>query len=194
MSQEIPSDSSLWLEAVAGTEASFGVLYDRYKHVIYRAALARLASAGDAEDVVAIVFLEAWRKREDVRFVDGSLRPWLLAVVVNVTLSQQRSARRYRRLLAKVSPVDAVPDPTRRLIDRLHAQSATPALLASVGKLNSRDRQVFELCLVENLSMAAAASALNLPVGTVKSRLSRIRQRLQADLREYAPSLDGVSS
>ena len=192
MSQEIPSDSSLWLEAVAGTEASFGVLYDRYKHVIYRAAIARVANADDAADVVAIVFLEAWRKQADVRFVDGSLRPWLLAVMVNVTLSHQRSTRRYRRLLAKIPPADAVPDPSRRLLDRMHAQSAAPAIRASIGRLNGRDRQISELCLVEGLSMAATASALNVPVGTVKSRLSRIRQRLQVDLREYAPSWDGA--
>lgn len=194
MIPEIPSDSSLWLEAVAGTESSFGMVYDRYKHVIYRAALARVANMNDAEDVVAIVFLEAWRKRAEVRFVDGSLRPWLLVVMVNVTLSHQRSTRRYRRLLAKLPPADATPDPTHRLLDRMHAQNAASAIRTAIGKLNGRDRQIVELCLVEELSMAAAATALNVPVGTVKSRLSRIRRRLQADLGDYAPSLGGATS
>lgn len=194
MTSEMPSDSALWLEAVAGTESSFGVVYDRYRHVIYRAALGRVGNTNDAEDIVAIVFLEAWRKRADVRFVDGSLRPWLLVVMVNVTLSQQRSTRRYRRLIAKLPPADAAPDPSHGLLDRMHAQSAAGAIGTAVGKLNGRDRQIVELCLVEELSMAAAATALDIPVGTVKSRLSRIRQRLQADLGDYAPSLDGAAS
>lgn len=194
MTSEILSDSALWLEAVAGTESSFGVLYDRYKHVIYRAALARVRNTNDAEDVVAIVFLEAWRKRADVRLVDGSLRPWLLVVMVNVTLSHQRSTRRYRRLLAKVPPAETAPDPSHRLFDQIHAQNAARAIGTAVGRLNGRDRQIVELCLVEELSMAAAAAALNVPVGTVKSRLSRIRQRLKADLADYAPSLDGAAT
>lgn len=194
MTSQIPSDSSLWLEAIAGTESSFGVIYDRYKHVIYRAALTRVANPNDAEDVVAMVFLQAWRKRADVRFVDGSLRPWLLVVLVNITLSHQRSARRYRRLLAKIPAADPAPDPSHRLVDRIHAQNAAPAIRAALGRLNERDRQIVELCLVEELSMAEAAAALDIPEGTVKSRLSRVRQRLQADLGDYAPSLDGAAS
>jgi RNA polymerase sigma factor (sigma-70 family) len=188
-----PTDSSLWLEAIAGTEASFGVIYDRYKQVIYRAALARVANTSDAEDVVAIVFLEAWRKRAEVRFVDGSLRPWLLVVMVNVTMNRQRSTRRYRRLLAKVAPADPTPDPSQRILERMHAENVANVIRTAVGKLNERERQIVELCLVEEMPMAAAAAALDLPVGTVKSRLSRIRQRLQADLGDYAPSLEGAS-
>lgn len=194
MTAAIPSDSSLWLEAAAGTESAFGLIYDRYKDTIYRAALARVANTNDAEDVVAIVFLEAWRKRADVRFVDGSLRPWLLVVMVNVTRNQQRSTRRYRRLLAKAPPADATPDHSNAFLDRMHAQDAAGAIGAAVGRLNGRDRQIVELCLVEELSMAAAATALDIPVGTVKSRLSRIRRRLQADLGDFAPNLDGAAS
>ncbi|WP_127794722.1 RNA polymerase sigma factor [Agromyces sp. LHK192] len=188
------SDSSLWLEAIGGTESSFGVIYDRYKHIIYRAALARVANTSDAEDVVAIVFLEAWRKRADVRFVDGSLRPWLLVVMVNVTLSRRRSTRRHRRVLAKIPAADPAPDHSHRLVDRMHAQSAAGAIRTAIGNLNGRDRQIVELCLVEELSMAEAATALNVPVGTVKSRLSRIRRRLQVDLGAYAPGLEGATS
>jgi RNA polymerase sigma factor (sigma-70 family) len=188
------SDSSLWLEAVAGTESSFVAIYDRYKQIVYRAALTRVANTHDAEDVVAMVFLTAWRKRADVRFVDGSLRPWILAVMVNITLNQQRSTRRNRLLLAKCQPTDATPDPSHELLNRMHAQTAVTAIRAAVGNLNGRDRQIFELCLVEELPMTTVAAALNIPVGTVKSRLSRVRRRLQADFGDYAPSLGGVAS
>ncbi len=68
-------DASLWLAATTGTAEAFAVLFDRYRPAVYGKALARTGNPADAEDIVATVFLEAWRRRASVRIVDGSLRP-----------------------------------------------------------------------------------------------------------------------
>ncbi len=188
------SDASLWLETLSGSHSSFGAIYDRYRNVVYRTALARARNVTDAEDVVAMVFLEAWRKRDSVRFVEGSLQPWLLVVTVNVSLNRERSARRYRRLLAKIPAPAPEPDLSDRSLERIHAVDAGEAIRSALGRLTDLDKQLIELCLVENVPMADVAAALAIPVGTVKSRLFRLRQRLKSELKEFAPLSEGTVS
>jgi len=177
------SDAALWLEAVTGTESAFAVLFDRHRARIFRKAYSRVRNVHDAEDVVAMVFLEAWRSREKVRIVEGTLLPWLLSVTTYITLNSDRAARRYRRLLSKLpvsAPVDPVPDIDNRLDQRERADLLTKAL----RRLSSAERTVVDLCLVEELSMAAVAGVLDIPVGTVKSRLNSARRKLRTYLSE----------
>jgi len=183
MVEQARPDATLWLEATSGTEASFGVVYDRYRARIFRKAYARVQNVADAEDIVALVFLEAWRRRADVRLVDGSLLPWLLVVTGNVTSNRERSLRRYRRLLAKVPPASHVPDPSVEIAERIDGERMSHALRAAIARLSATDQRLVDLCLVEQLPMATVASVLDLPIGTVKSRLSRARTRLQGYLR-----------
>ncbi|TFD44739.1 RNA polymerase sigma factor [Cryobacterium frigoriphilum] len=177
------SDAALWLEAVTGTERAFAVLFDRHRARIFRKAYSRVRNVYDAEDVVAMVFMEAWRSREKVRIVDESLLPWLLSVTTYVTLNSDRAARRYRRLLSKLPvsrPVDPVPDIDDRLDQRERANQLTRAL----RRLGSAERTVVDLCLVEELSMSAVAGVLDIPIGTVKSRLNSARRKLRTYLGE----------
>jgi RNA polymerase sigma factor (sigma-70 family) len=186
------SDSALWLEAVAGTQSSFGVIFDRYRRLVFRRAYARVLNVADAEDIVAVVFLEAWRKRDSVRFVDGSLRAWLLVVTVNVTMNRERTNRRYRRLLAKLPPSGPEPDLSIAALERIEVGHLSVELQRALQKLNTQDQQIVELSLIEELPMATVAAALDLPVGTVKSRLSRARKRLRIDLEPHFPAQDGA--
>lgn len=191
MVEQARPDATLWLEATSGTEASFGVIYDRYRARIFRKAYARVLDVADAEDIVALVFLEAWRRRADVRLVDGSLLPWLLVVTGNVTSNRERSMRRYRRLLAKVPPAAHVPDPSVEVAERIDGERMSHELRAAITRLPAIDQRLVDLCLVEQLSMATVASVLDVPVGTVKSRLARVRSKLQGYLR--AQGIDGSS-
>jgi RNA polymerase sigma factor (sigma-70 family) len=175
-------DATLWLEAVSGTEASFALLYDRHRRAVFRKAFARVQHVADAEDIVAMVFLEAWRKRDAVRFVDGSLRPWLLVVTVNVGLNRDRANRRYRRLLAKLPPSENAPDPSTAVHDGIDREAMAAGLRHALRRLSAKEQRIVELCLIEELPLAAVATALDVPIGTVKSRLHRIRQKLRVEL------------
>lgn len=176
-------DAVLWLEATTGTPAAFGVVYDRHRMRILRKARSLVTTAADAEDVVAIVFLEAWRRRDSVRLVDGSLLPWLLVVTSNVTRNVERSGRRHRRLLAKLPPSTTTVDPAEAAGERIDGERTAMLVDSALGRLTTSERRIVDLCLVEELPMATVASVLDLPVGTVKSRLHRARRKLQHDLR-----------
>lgn len=182
------SDAALWLEASSGTEASFGVVYDRYRARVFRRAYAQVSNVADAEDIVAIVFLEAWRRRRSVRFVDGSLLPWLLLVTTNVTLNTQRSARRHRRLLAALPPAEHVGDPAHEVGERVDGERMSSVIGHALGRLTAAERRVVDLCLIDELPLATAATVLDVPLGSVKSRLSRARRKLQVELDDHRPA------
>ncbi len=193
MSDEHQSDSALWLEATSGTERAFVTIFDRYRARIFRAAYRRTGSVGDAEEIVAIVFFEVWRLRKRVRIVDGSLLPWLLAVAAHVTSNLSRSQRRYARMIAQLPPPVEQEDHAPHVDEVLDGQARSQAITAALGSLAPGDRAVVELCLIEELPLAAAAAALDLPVGTVKSRLHRARHQLRTKLEGTDISLMPVA-
>ncbi|HEY1105859.1 MAG TPA: sigma-70 family RNA polymerase sigma factor [Agromyces sp.] len=193
MEQDRRSDSALWLEATSGTEAAFGVVYDRYRSRIFRRAYAQVLNTADAEDIVAVVFLEAWRRRKSVRFVDGSLLPWLLIVTTNVSLNTRRSIRRYDRLLASVPRGPQTVDPSREVEERIDGARMSERTRAALARLTAPERRVVDLCLIEGIPLADAAAALDMPLGSVKSRLSRARTKLRDGLGD-APWPDSAGA
>ena len=182
MTDEQDSDAALWLAASSGTERAFVTIFDRYRARIFSAAFRRTNKVSDAEEVVAIVFLEAWKLRKRVRIVDGSVLPWLLAVTANVTSNLSRSQRRYGRMIARLPLPPEHEDHTSFVDERLDRLPFRNAIDEALRALSAGDRAVVELCLIEELPLAAAAAALDLPVGTVKSRLHRARKQLQTRL------------
>lgn len=166
-------DESAWARLLSGDARAFGELFDRH-HPRLLAHSSRLAScSAEADDIVAVVFLEAWRKRNSVRFIDGSMLPWLLATANYTAKNLSRSARRYRSALARL-PVAAAHEDSVDFGDGA-AESA-------LRLMPVKDRQVITLCIIEGLSDGEAAALLRIPVGTVKSRLSRAKRRLADSL------------
>ena len=156
--------------AMAGEGEAFGRIFDRHRDRIHRHTQRLVPAAHDADDAVAITFLEAWRHRDRVRIVDGSMLPWLLVTATKVAQNLSRGARRYRALLLKLPPAE-------HHADHAELDDDGPAS-AALRSLSLADRQVVTLCVLEGLSTAEAADALGVPAGTVKSRLSRAKQRL----------------
>ena len=174
-------DRDDWSQAQRGVGEGFGRIFDRHRDRVYRHVLRLVPVPADADDAVAIVFLEAWRRRGDARLVDGSLLPWLLVTATKVTQNLNRSARRHRALLAKLPPEDHALDHAEHLDDG-------PAS-AALRELPLADRHVITLCVLESLTDREAALVLDLPVGTVKSRLSRAKRRLAARMDPYSAPL-----
>ncbi|MFC4244525.1 RNA polymerase sigma factor [Gryllotalpicola reticulitermitis] len=178
------SDAALWLEVLSGTASSFAVVYERHRRQVFRKAYALTGDVTDAEDVLAIVFLEAWRKRTEVRIVDGSLLPWLYATAGFTAMNTERAKRRHRIALAKLPASVPAPDVAATVADTIDGLAEVRALIDALSHLRPKERIIVQLCLVDELSLVLAAAVLDLPVGTVKSRLHRAREKLQRLLKD----------
>lgn len=180
----LSADDADWALAVAGEGQAFGRIFDRHRDRVFRHSVRWAESASDVDDIVAMTFFEAWRRRENVRLVDGSVLPWLLVTATNVARNQRRGRRRYHDLLDRLAIEPFASDPGDLVDDGLaHASLAT---------LPARERQVIVLRLVDGLSERETAEALGISIGTVKSRLSRGRMRLRIDLEGAAIDSRGV--
>jgi RNA polymerase sigma factor (sigma-70 family) len=173
------TDSALW--ALTGEEpTAFAELFQRHADAVYNHCFRKTASWSTAEDLRSVVFLEAWRRRRDVRLHEDSILPWLLAVANNVVRTRARSVRRHRAMLARL-PVSMISadDPAEEAVSKLHDEAQMRAVQAAIGGLTRAEQDVLALCVWAELDYAAAAVALGVPVGTVKSRLSRARAHLR---------------
>ena len=183
-------DADVWARAVAGDPAAFGTVFDRHQARVHGHALRLCRHRHDAEDVTAVVFLEAWRRRDAVRIVDGSVLPWLLVTTGHVAQTLARSTRRHRIALASLPPHPDVDDPADDVAARLDVVDRDRRLRLALEGLGTADRAVLGLCVLEEFPMAAAAEALGVPVGTVKSRLSRAKARLARAMSASEPSTE----
>ncbi|MEV6490936.1 RNA polymerase sigma factor [Actinoplanes sp. NPDC051633] len=172
----------------AGDAAAFGQVFDDHARDVHRHALRTTGSWATAEDVVSLTFYEAWRLRERLLPDGDSLLPWLLGIATNVLRNTRRAARRHSAALARLH-IEPVPDFADEVVDRMRDADRLAAAVAALSRLRPADREVFTLCVWSGLDYAQAAEALGVPVGTVRSRLSRARARLR-DLteRELMPS------
>ncbi|WP_069762673.1 RNA polymerase sigma factor [Streptomyces sp. LUP47B] len=165
----------------AGDPDTFAELYDQCARSVYNHAFRLTADWSVAEDVMAATFMEAWRRRTSIEAEGGSLRPWLLGIATNVARSHYRSNRRYRAAAgaAAAAGADEVADHAEETAGRVDDRRRIAATLTALGSLKRPEREVLVLCLWEGLEYADAARALGIPVGTVRSRLSRARGRLR---------------
>jgi RNA polymerase sigma factor (sigma-70 family) len=172
------TDAELWQRAVDGEPEAFGVLFERHAKPVYNYLFRRTADWALAEDLTSAVFLEAWRRRRDVRLERDLALPWLLGVATNVLRNRRRSQWRYRAALARI-PREQGADFADDADGRLDDERRMRVVLRSLGKLPKREQDVVALCAWADLSYEEAAAALGIPVGTVRSRLSRARAQLR---------------
>src|SRR6266508_4350920 len=97
--------------AVANNVVVFGLLFERHAKAIYNYCFRQTGSWASAEDLVSVVFLEAWRRRRDVSLHQDSALPWLYGVATNGCRNSLRSTRRHRAALRRISEQLAEPDP-----------------------------------------------------------------------------------
>lgn len=175
-----PSDAELWAGARRADPAPFGRLFDRHADRIYRHCLRQVDSKEEAEDVTSAVFLEAWRRRNDVVFTErDSVLPWLLAVANNAVRNRRRTLRRHRNLLAKLPPMPVEQDHSDHVAEQVDVERDGEHVLAAFRQLRPAEQDVLALCVWNELTHEEAALALGIPTGTVKSRLTRARDRLR---------------
>lgn len=169
--REMSSDAELLMRSVSDPSA-FAAVYERHGQAVRRYVARRVGSEA-GEDLAADVFVRAFRARERYRAECGSALPWLLGVANHVIAGHRRSE--VRRLKALQRLAGAAP----QLID--HEDYGLGAdLVRELRRLSSDDRDALLLVVWGELTYEEVATALDVPVGTVSSRVARARRKLAA--------------
>lgn len=172
--------------------AAFGAVFERHHLVIWR-FLARSAGHEAADELAGEVFLIAFRRRASYDPERGSVRSWLYGIAANQLRERGRRAARFRRAALRLAgrrETDGVA-PGADESSALMQRAGTDLVLRCLEGLGAIDREVLVLFAWERLSYEEIAAALVVPVGTVRSRLARARQRLRRGM-ELGDATDGL--
>jgi len=174
------SDRALWEQARAGDGSAFGVLFERHASRIYNYCFRRTGDWALAEDLTSATFLLAWRSRGRAPLQAESALPLLYGIATNALRNQRRSLKRGREAFARL-PLERTEEPDfgEDVSARLDDQAAMRELLRLFRRLPRREQDVVAICDWSGLSYEEAAVALDIPIGTVRSRLARGRRRLR---------------
>ncbi len=169
------------LRAKNGDVAAFEMLVRSHQQIALRVAYLVVGDANVAEDVTQEAFVKAYRALPRFR-AEGSFRPWLLRIVRNEALNNRRAWGRQERLALRLAhdPVSggAAPSPETTVMTGIERET----VLAAVGELPDRYRDIVSLRYLLGLSEAETAATLGVPLGTVKSRTARALDRLESAL------------
>ncbi len=171
------SDSAV-IATSLGTPGAFGVLFDRYGAVLLR-FLARRVEPAEAEGLLGEVFRIAFERRSTFDLTRDCARPWLYGIAANVVAKHHRSEVRRLRATMRLARRPALSDdPADRAVPAADASTRWSWVADAIAKLPDAERQTLLLFAWEELTYDEIADALGVPVGTVRSRLSRARARL----------------
>jgi RNA polymerase sigma-70 factor (ECF subfamily) len=177
------TDADLIASALGGDRAAFGDLVRRYQDRLYHSMFHICGTAEDAQDIVQDAFVHAFVKLQTFQR-QSAFYTWLYRIALNQHLSQRRrrppplSLDQQRQFGG--DPVDGQARPTAPLEQRDRIARVHAALL----ELSQEYRQVLVLREMEGWSYETIAEVLDLPIGTVRSRLHRARSELRALLQD----------
>jgi RNA polymerase sigma-70 factor (ECF subfamily) len=187
-----PTDAEV-IAASLTHEARFGEVFERHFAAIDR-YLARRIGAALADDLAAETFVVAFRSR--ARFdpaASSDARPWLYGIAANLLRRHWRTERRRLRAYARTGVDPILELDTDAIERRIDAAAFGPALAGALASLSVSDREILLLFAWAELGYDEIAEALGVPVGTVRSRLSRARARIRELLSPNGQvQLDGI--
>jgi RNA polymerase sigma-70 factor (ECF subfamily) len=156
---------------------------------------AQSLGSDSVEDIVQDVFLSVWSKAASFDPRRGAFRPWLLQITHYRILNELRSRRRRPPLDPAVDDeaLDALPGASGEPAEAVWRSYRSEAVRAAVEKLPPRQRQALSLAFFEDLSHDQVAAVLNLPLGTVKSRIRAALQKLRFRLAPLSAAVLAVA-
>lgn len=168
------------------TDEAFADAVAENGRYVYRYARSRVGEQ-QADDVTAETFAAAWKARRKFENRDEeSFKLWILGIATNVLRRHRRAEDRWMTMRAdtfresqrRIVPLDEADEAARRV----DAQRSPSEIVRAVNALASREREPLLLLALQDLTYDQIASVLNLPVGTVRSRISRARRRIVKQL------------
>jgi len=172
----LPSDAEVIGRSLNEPEA-FGLIYDRHAATVLR-FLGRRVGAEVAEGLVGEVFRIAFERRKTFDASRVTALPWLYGIGSNLLLKHRRAEARRLRANARMAAAGEAPD-KRAGAAALDARLLFPRVADAIDALPDGEREALLLFAWEDLSYQSVAEALELPIGTVRSRLNRARAQLR---------------
>jgi RNA polymerase sigma-70 factor (ECF subfamily) len=186
-------DRDLVGRARRGDREAFTQLIVQYQVPLYNMALRMVGGPDDAADIAQEAFLRAWEKIRTLR--DAPFKSWLFQIAANLCYDHFRRGRRYGTMPEEEQSAKIIglglpaPDPQ----ERAEANERNRLLRESIARLEHDMRIAIILRDINGLSYDEIATALRVPLGTVKSRIARARAQVQESLQRH-PELFPMST
>ena len=179
----VAMDDASVIEGSWGEPSRFAILFDRHAPLIYR-YIARRVGYDAIDDLVAETFVRAFAGRLGYNLTYRDAKPWLYGIATNVIGSYRRDELRQFRISQAIRPEISLLGHADRTAADITAGSISEALATALSVLAAGDRDVLVLVAWEQLTYDEVARALDIPVGTVRSRLHRARDHARRALAQ----------
>lgn len=174
------------LRAQRGDREAFAILFEQYKNLVYKTAYLMLGEAAEAEDALQEIFVQIYRSLSGFDPGKAKFTTWLYRVTFNYCLNYRRKQRPFTLPLEEMSLALKSEFPGAQLAEEEILQQA-------IGKLTDRQRAVVILRYFWDLPYAEIAQILEIPLGTVKSRIDLALKTLRKVLEEGESGKGSVS-
>jgi RNA polymerase sigma-70 factor (ECF subfamily) len=176
------ADDHIYVQRIAsGDRAALGGLYDRYASAMMAIGMRCIGDRQEVEDVLHDVFMEVWRNAHSYDEERGSVRTWLFLLMRSRTLDAARKVRRTRTDSLGEAALD---DDDLITSESPYDSAERSAIRNKVQSLPKRLRQVLLLTYFTGLTCREVAERIEIPVGTVKSRLRTAREAMKQALAD----------
>ena len=176
------SDRDLIARTLDGDREAFGILVQRYRTLVIGVAYRICGNTVVAEDIAQETFVRVWTKLSTFR-PEGNFKGWLCRIAANLTID----ALRKQKPILDVEHV-VLTSPNMGPESTVLKEERAAAVRAAIMRLPLQSRTVLTLREYQRLSYREIADVLEIPLGTVKSRLSDARRRLKTELVPYLTS------
>jgi RNA polymerase sigma factor (sigma-70 family) len=191
-SAEGPESDAKLIEASIDTPESFSLLFTRHAGGLHRYMVKRVGRA-PAEDLVGDTFVTAFQSRDRYDLGIADARPWLFGIATNLARHYWRSEeRRFERERVAAATVNKAEDVSETAISNAFFHDQAEPIAHALAQIDDLYLDVLLLVAGPGFSYDEVALALGIPVGTVRSRLSRGRQQLRELLGRSGQYLDAA--
>ena len=177
-------DAQLIEQTLSGDSASFGELVLRYQNRLYNTVAHFVGCREEAEDVVQDAFVQAFVKLETFQGT-SAFYTWLYRIAFNVAISRQRRKRPAASIEQTRDRTGGEPvDPGDRPEEQVQRQEKVEQVHEALGNLSDEHRSILVLRELEGCASESISEILDMPLGTVRSRLHRARLQLKVELQQ----------
>lgn len=186
VSNDSVGDPELVDRAIRGEDGAFRLLVERYESVVASTVIGMLGPGDDADDVGQETFIRFYRSLKKFRG-EASVKTYLTRIAINLSLNALKRGRSLmERFVSRDQASAPLPEATMNGVNAVESRETEEVVQHAIQQLNPKHRAVIVLRLIEGYSTKETAEILDIPHGTVLSRLARAMDALKPLLQPYA--------